>query len=46
MDGSKVRPDSDMNAHEVDNKGPEDLGYSTVHNEGNLGIFLLMITYQ
>jgi hypothetical protein len=50
MDESKVRPDSDMNTHKVNNMEPEDLAvpgrHSTLRNEGNQGVFLLMIMHQ
>ena len=50
MEEHKVRPDSDMKTHKGDNMLLEDIAvpgrHSMLHNQGNHGVFLLMIMHQ
>jgi hypothetical protein len=46
MDEHRVRPESDMKPHKVNNTMLEDIAVPVIHNQGNQGDFLLMIIYQ
>jgi len=46
MDEHRVRPESDMKIHKVNNMMLEDIAVPVKHNQGNQGDFLLMIIHQ